>query len=435
MGSPSYPDPPDPQETANAATGQNVTTAIANTQLGQVNQITPNGSLTYNQIGQKTVTDPNSGQSYEIPQYQATTRVTPAAQKTIDTNATTNRVMSDIGLDRAVQMQKYLSQSIDPNELTAYRNLPGTPQLANYQGNAGLDTRGAVTGQLSGNVNAPDVAQGFVRRGDIQNSYTDGSAMEGRNRVEEALMARMQPQIDRDREQQRAQLANQGIGLGSEAFSDAQFDQDRSINDARLGAILSAGQEQSRIEGLQQNRATFANNAQAQDYTQALQNVGQFNAAQGQIFDQRMQNAGLNNSMQAQRFSRDAANIQMQNAARQQALDNRNSQISGYNQNQQANFANQNSVADSARQRRQQQLEEQFALRNQPINEITALLSGSQVSSPNFNVAQPSQIANTDVAGIINENYNQRMNKAQAEYQAQQSLFGGVLGLGSSLLF
>jgi len=47
MGKPSPPKPPDPQETAAAQQNTNVNTALANTFLGNVNQITPDGTLTY----------------------------------------------------------------------------------------------------------------------------------------------------------------------------------------------------------------------------------------------------------------------------------------------------------------------------------------------------------------------------------------------------
>lgn len=72
--------------------------------------------------------------------------------------------------------------------------------------------------------------------------------------------------------------------------------------------------------------------------------------------------------------------------------------------------------------------------RNQPINEITALLSGSQVSAPNVSVAQPSGAPTTDVAGLINQNYNQRLQRSQQQGAFGQSLLGGLFGLGSSAI-
>ncbi|MER8741557.1 tail fiber domain-containing protein [Mesorhizobium sp. M1004] len=74
------------------------------------------------------------------------------------------------------------------------------------------------------------------------------------------------------------------------------------------------------------------------------------------------------------------------------------------------------------------------AIRNQPINEITALLSGSQVSSPQAAGDTGSTIPTTDNAGLINQNYQDRM-AAYNQQQAQSgSLIGGLFGLGSKLI-
>ena len=69
---------------------------------------------------------------------------------------------------------------------------------------------------------------------------------------------------------------------------------------------------------------------------------------------------------------------------------------------------------------------------NMPINQITALLSGSQVSNPNVSMAHPQGAATTDVAGLINQNYNQRYQNYQSEVGQRNSLLGGLFGLGSA---
>lgn len=77
-------------------------------------------------------------------------------------------------------------------------------------------------------------------------------------------------------------------------------------------------------------------------------------------------------------------------------------------------------------QGRGQSVQEALAERNQPINEISALMGGGQVQAPNF-VNTPSPGVNgTDVAGITNNAYNQNM-------QAYQSKMSGLLGLGTAL--
>lgn len=86
---------------------------------------------------------------------------------------------------------------------------------------------------------------------------------------------------------------------------------------------------------------------------------------------------------------------------------------------------------DLALRGRGQAFQELQAQRNQPINELSALLSGSQVSMPSYNVNTPAGIPTTDNAGLINANYNQRVNNWQQEQQSKQSLMGGLFGVAS----
>lgn len=76
---------------------------------------------------------------------------------------------------------------------------------------------------------------------------------------------------------------------------------------------------------------------------------------------------------------------------------------------------------------RQQGVQEMLTARNQPMNEVNALLNGQQISLPNFVNTPQSQVANTDLAGLIENNYKQK----QAGYNAGM---GGLFGLGGSLL-
>lgn len=56
---------------------------------------------------------------------------------------------------------------------------------------------------------------------------------------QDALMARFQPQIDQSHKALEAQLANQGIGVGSEAYGNAMRVQNQSENDLRSQAALN----------------------------------------------------------------------------------------------------------------------------------------------------------------------------------------------------
>lgn len=72
--------------------------------------------------------------------------------------------------------------------------------------------------------------------------------------------------------------------------------------------------------------------------------------------------------------------------------------------------------------------------RNQPINEISALMSGSQVSNPMSAAVPQVGMANTDVAGIYNQNYAQQMQAANIRNQSGRGMMGGLFGLGGAAL-
>lgn len=74
--------------------------------------------------------------------------------------------------------------------------------------------------------------------------------------------------------------------------------------------------------------------------------------------------------------------------------------------------------------------------RNQPINEISALLSGSQVSQPNFqgvNTPTPG-VAPTDVIGATGQSLAQQNVGYQGQLATNMGINSGLFGLGSAAL-
>lgn len=317
MGKSKAPRPPNPYETAKAQTASNVDTAIANNTMQLHDQHTPYGSLTYD------VTRTTNVGGKDVPSYASTVTLSPGEQYKLEKGTEAEKNLADLAVERTDFLKDHFTGGIQGDSLTPREDIPQTAEL---------DRIGRT-------------------------NYS-----RDRQRVEDALMERMQPQIDRDREALQDRLVNQGITLGSEAYSSAQDDLQRGINDARLGAILGAGQEQNRMAELEAMKA------------------------------------GFNNTASTQEFGMDADRFNMANALRQSDLS------------------------------------EQFALRNQPINEITALLSGSQVSMPNVATQTPQAMPNTDVAGLINSNYNQQLAGWQQRQQSRNSLLGGLFGLGGDAI-
>lgn len=81
-----------------------------------------------------------------------------------------------------------------------------------------------------------------------------------------------------------------------------------------------------------------------------------------------------------------------------------------------------------ALQGRSQAFQEQLAQRNQPLNEIIGLMSGTQVQSPNGTFAQTpqSQVAGVDYSGLVNQKYQADMNAYNSQMGALGGLFGGI---------
>jgi len=74
------------------------------------------------------------------------------------------------------------------------------------------------------------------------------------------------------------------------------------------------------------------------------------------------------------------------------------------------------------------------AERNQPINEITALMSGGQVNQPQFGNTPQTSVANTDVAGITQAGYENSLTPWKAENDSRNAMMGGLFSLGGAAL-
>lgn len=83
---------------------------------------------------------------------------------------------------------------------------------------------------------------------------------------------------------------------------------------------------------------------------------------------------------------------------------------------------------------RGQAISELLAERNQPINEITALMSGGQVSQPNFVNTPQTNVAPVDYAGITNNAFNNQFLNYNAQVQQNNAMLGGLFGLGGAAL-
>jgi hypothetical protein len=139
MGSaPSPPPAPDPAQTAEAQGAANIDTAEAEQVINNTNQITPYGSINYNQTGGKFVPTLGGGQQY-IPQYTATTSLSPGMQQLFDTTLGNSQTSADTASTLGKNVQQQLSNNVDlgPNATAAYLDKLNTqtldPQFAQAQ--------------------------------------------------------------------------------------------------------------------------------------------------------------------------------------------------------------------------------------------------------------------------------------------------------------
>jgi hypothetical protein len=161
------------------------------------------------------------------------------------------------------------------NQNTPYANLNYTQSLdangnpvwtANQQLAQPLQTAlGNIQGQLAQNTANPfDVSQYQAQTGQ---GYT---GMEGWDRATNLINQRLQPQIEQSQERLQAQLANQGIAPGTEAYNRAMTQQAQKTNDLMNQAQLAGSQVQNQMQGQSLAQQQANNAALQQNYSQAL---------------------------------------------------------------------------------------------------------------------------------------------------------------------
>lgn len=84
-------------------------------------------------------------------------------------------------------------------------------------------------------------------------------------------------------------------------------------------------------------------------------------------------------------------------------------------------------------QARQQSLQEQAYLRNEPLNTLNAVRTGSQVTNPTFsNVPQQATTQGPDLLGAANSQYNSALGATNAQQASNNNTTAGVVGLASA---
>lgn len=151
---------------------------------------------------------------------------------------------------------------------------------------------------------AGKVGQGpqFSQMGNAAQLQTQvaGTGMEGWDKATGLLMNRLNPQIQQSESRLQAQLANQGIVPGTEAYNRAMTQQGQKTNDLLTQAQLAGSQVQNTMFGQNLQAGQFGNQALTQQNANQLANIG------------------FNNQLGQQGFANQLAGTQANNAANQQ---------------------------------------------------------------------------------------------------------------------
>lgn len=355
MCAPDPPEIPDPGDIAKQQGASDIRTAIANAILGNADIRTPFGSIDWTKTPNQTFT--YEGKTYSIPTFRGTQTLSAGQQGLYDAHTAAQTNLANVSASQAQRLGSILARpAYNAGTLpSGVRNAAIAPTLTPA-------SAAAINPTLREQIGADDFSA-------------------DRLRVEEAILDRLNPQIERDRAALQSRLANQGLTQGSQAYNQGIDELNRQVNDQRMQAILAGGQEQSRLFGLDQAKGQFFNQARQQGADNALRATQHLNDMRGQQF-----------------------NYNLQEQQQQQTL-------------------------------REKGLQEDVTLRNQPINEITQLLHGSAPTIPQFQPFNAPTIANTPVGQYAYQSAGLANNQYQQQLQQQNAMMGGLFGLGQAGIF
>lgn len=292
----SAPPPPDYESAARETARGNLEATRAAVRANRANQITPWGRLTWRQnpFGKINYGAYNKAvQNFNQPSPQTPQQTDPFSFGSDDyPNATRARPGGALGA--AGQQGQAQGIAPRPEDFMEYDPDSGWEQTVELTPEA----QAALDQQLALNRKYGEVANlGFDRvRSIFENPELDVSALPKRaidvgQTAQEALLARLNPQLQSQEEALRQRLANTGIGLGSDAFSREMAIQNQQANDLRLQAAL---------QGINLDQANRAAALQEQAYLQdrplnlinALRAGNQVQAPQFQQFAQQATTQG-----------------------------------------------------------------------------------------------------------------------------------------------
>lgn len=389
------PKPPDPVATAQSQEQINQQALIDAAKLNQINQVGPQGSITY------------SG-AIGSPDRTQTTTLSPELQQLLNGQTSASNSLTDLANQRLAGAPQgdfqlgakpwgYLGQGASEQ---LQRNVPTSTNFAS-------------------NVQGGPIATGYDAGGNVQRGVnTDFSGQV--QQAQDAAYARgaqyLDPQFEQSDQQLQSRLAAQGITQGSDAYNtemaNAARNKQSAYSDLRNNAIGQGDALQNQLFGQQLGAGQFSNSALAQQYGMN-QGQAQFqNAAQSQNFGQGYQNAGLQNQAQNDTFAQNLSAADFNNQAMGQQFQQGLQVVNADNAMYQNNIQN------------------DILARNQNINEAMAYMNGTPIApqNPSYQPVAGSTAAQAapDAVGTASANYS-------AGTQARSAILGSIFGAAGKI--
>jgi hypothetical protein len=497
---------PNYQQTQQKQAAADSKTTQQQLQLNNPNQVNPFGTqtTTYDETGTPTVTQ----------------ALTPDAQSALTAQQETQKRLAESGAAAAKRYQDMINQPFNPNLpgiqtsfnqggriMSDPNQMGGQRRLAGQQSGGGVFDKSASGDFTGGNIM---MDSGMSRYGDATGSFDRGgnimsdpnidrfgdssgnfTGQQARTDLDlsnvakmpvnagmtgqQAIMSRLDPQIQRMDERARQRLANQGLTYGGEAYNRAMSDVNQSNNDLLsqaalqgIGLDMSANQQ-----GYNQaiNSGNFYNQGVGQNYQQGMGSQAARNAALGQNqsaafakqaainqaqqqgYNQNMNMANFGNQALLQNQQAALANQQSLNQAQQQqygqGMDTqaaRNASIAQNqnaalargqftNQSQQQKFSQDLARAQFGNMAQDQSLNQQLQLRQQPLNEVMGLMGGSQFQLPQFQGYQAATKSPQEIMlaqQMQDKALMDRYGIESANINARNSAVGSLLGSAAS---
>lgn len=316
-------DPPPPTDYVGAAQAQGQANIAAAQTTAALNRVNTNTPYGSLNYSQPNKNNPN--------QWQANVTLSPDQQKLLDAQTAGQQSKATDANNMLDTVTRSTAQPFDTSQLPSnVTSLGATPDLSMYHGN---------TNAPASQVNTSGVP--------ALNTDWGSQAQQAQDAAYKQQTSMLDPQYAQAEEAQRARLAASGATEGSQAFSNSMDNFNRQkasdYGNARNSAIGIGNNEQATLAG-----ESLAGNNQM--YSQALQGAQFANTAAGQSFNQGLNENAVNNSNAEQQFQNTQTAANFQNNARGTAIS------------------------------------QQEAIRQIPLNEYNALMTGAQVTNPNFNV-------------------------------------------------